>query len=131
MRLRATTQPPRRPRRAASSPAPPAAALPARAWFGCQPIRMATWNAHALDTQDAALRRRRQAAARRLAEAHDILFLQEVHGDEHSMAALVASYRVSHRMFCCPGPSPATGGCAPTLFMKCWKQATPTSFALR
>lgn len=102
----------RRPSRVGSGPPAALPTPPSQAWLACARLRLATWNAHALETHDAALRRRRRAAARRLAEAHDIVFLQEVHGDEHSMLALSDAFSVSHLMNGSPGPTAAAAGCA-------------------
>lgn len=85
---------------------------PSTAWIGRPSLRVTTWNAHALNTKESALRRRRYAAVHKLAEGADILMLQEVHGDDGDFAALAGKLRVSHMVLGSPAPSAAAGGTA-------------------
>jgi exonuclease III len=59
-------------------------------------ISVATWNANGLLAKDSRVARRKAGYFKKLAHSHDILFLQEMHGDVDRVKRLVDDLRTTH-----------------------------------
>ena len=73
-------------------------------------MSVATWNSNALFWYEPNQARKKRNKAATLAQKHDIVYIQETHGNLNDSKALEDVLQETHRVFTCPHSSASAGG---------------------